>query len=171
MRDTAERLMDLAEIRIRQAGYNSYSFRDLAAELGIKSSSVHHHFPTKCALTAAVMTRYTDRVLAAVEDATAHGISAIAAYHHVFRMTLRADGFICLGGALGAETGALPPEVAIAAHDFFERITADLARRIGGCTAEARADSVIATLEGAMILSRALDDTAAFDRATASLLA
>ncbi|UMB69573.1 TetR/AcrR family transcriptional regulator [Mycobacterium paraterrae] len=170
MGDTAERLMDLAESRIREAGYNSYSFRDLAAELGIKSSSVHWHFPTKSALTAAVMRRYTDRVLAAVDDATARGVGAVAAYHDVFRTTLRADGFICLGGALGAETGALPPEVADAAHDFFERITADLARRIGGRAAKARAHSVIATLEGAMILARALGDTAAFDRATASLL-
>lgn len=41
MNETAERLMDLAEARIRQAGYRGFSFRDLAAEIGIKSASVH----------------------------------------------------------------------------------------------------------------------------------
>ena len=47
MSETAERLMDLAEAHIRNAGYGGFSFRDLAAEIGIKSASVHHHFPTK----------------------------------------------------------------------------------------------------------------------------
>jgi len=45
--ETAERLMDLAEALIRNAGYGGFSFRDLAAEIGIKSASVHHYFPPK----------------------------------------------------------------------------------------------------------------------------
>src|SRR6266436_8167312 len=40
MNETAERLMDLAEARIRQAGYRGFSFRDLAAEIGIKSATI-----------------------------------------------------------------------------------------------------------------------------------
>src|SRR3712207_8206920 len=44
---TAERIMDAAERRIRAAGYGGFSFRELAAEVGVKSASVHHHFPTK----------------------------------------------------------------------------------------------------------------------------
>src|SRR5947208_98232 len=58
--------MDLAEAHIRDAGYRGFSFRDLAAELGIKSASVHHHFPTKAILTAAVVRRYGDRFFATV---------------------------------------------------------------------------------------------------------
>ena len=58
MGGTAERLMDLAEARIREAGYGGFSFRDLAAEIGIKSASVHHHFPTKAGMAAAVVRRY-----------------------------------------------------------------------------------------------------------------
>jgi len=44
VKETAERLMDLAEAHIRNAGYAGFSFRALAAEIGIKSASVHHHF-------------------------------------------------------------------------------------------------------------------------------
>ncbi len=61
MSETAERLMDLAETRIREAGYRGFSFRDLAAEIGIKSASVHHHFPTKAGMAAAVARRYGER--------------------------------------------------------------------------------------------------------------
>jgi AcrR family transcriptional regulator len=61
--ETAEQLMCLAEAHIRDAGYGGFSFRDLAAELGIKSASVHHHFPTKATMAAAVARRYRDRIL------------------------------------------------------------------------------------------------------------
>ena len=64
--ETAGRLMDLAEAHIRNAGYGGFSFRDLAAESGIKSASAHHHFPTKATMAAAVARRYGDRFLAAV---------------------------------------------------------------------------------------------------------
>jgi AcrR family transcriptional regulator len=50
--ETAEKLMDLAESHIRRAGYGGFSFRDLAAEIGIKSASVHHYFPTKATMAA-----------------------------------------------------------------------------------------------------------------------
>src|ERR1700731_169104 len=66
MNETAEHLMDLAEARICEAGYRGFSFRDLAAEIGIKSASVHHHFPTKATMAAAVARRYADRFFAAV---------------------------------------------------------------------------------------------------------
>jgi AcrR family transcriptional regulator len=52
--ETAERLMDLAEAHIRNDGIRGFSFRDLAAESGIKSASVHHDFPTWATMAAAV---------------------------------------------------------------------------------------------------------------------
>src|SRR6266436_1065650 len=73
--------MDLAEAHIRHAGYRGFSFRDLAAELGIKSASVHHHFPTKASLAAAVVRRYGDRFLATVASRPNEtGDDAISAY-------------------------------------------------------------------------------------------
>jgi TetR/AcrR family transcriptional repressor of nem operon len=39
VKETAERLMDVAEAHMRGAGYGGFSFRDLAAEIGIKSAS------------------------------------------------------------------------------------------------------------------------------------
>ena len=51
--------MDLAEGHMRNAGYGGFSFRDLAAEIGIKSASVDHHFPTKATMAAAVEHRQT----------------------------------------------------------------------------------------------------------------
>jgi AcrR family transcriptional regulator len=88
--------MDLAEAHIRDAGYGGFGFRDLAAEIGIKSASVHHHFPTKAILAAAVARRYGDRFLAAVAPRPNEtGKDAVSAYRSAFRKALERDGRMC----------------------------------------------------------------------------
>jgi AcrR family transcriptional regulator len=95
--ETAERLMGLAEAHIRDAGYRGFSFRDLAAELGIKSASVHHHFPTKATMAAAAARRYGDRFLEAVAARPSEsGEEAISVYRSAFRAALDRDGRMCL---------------------------------------------------------------------------
>jgi TetR/AcrR family transcriptional repressor of nem operon len=171
VKETAERLMDLAEAHIRSAGYGGFSFRDLAAEIGIKSASVHHHFPTKATMTAAVARRYANRFFAAVARRPGETADdAISAYRSAFKAALDRDGLMCLFGVLGAEAGGLPPEIANEVLSFFRRCVEDLSQRIGGPNAEARAFQVIATLEGGMMLTRAYRDTEAFDRAVAGLV-
>jgi TetR/AcrR family transcriptional repressor of nem operon len=157
--ETTQRLMDLAEAHIRYAGYRGFSFRDLAAGLGIKSASVHHHFR-----------RYAVRFLATVaSQPNETGDDAISAYRSAFRKALKRDGRMCLCGVLGAEAGVLPPEVVQEIQSFFHRCIDDLARRVGGPEGEARAFQVMATLEGGTMLARALGDIGAFDQAVASL--
>jgi TetR/AcrR family transcriptional regulator, transcriptional repressor for nem operon len=168
--ETAERLMDLAESHIRNAGYGGFSFRELAAEIGIKSASVHHHFPTKATMAAAVARRYGDRFLAAVEGPPKETAEeAIAMYRSAFRTALDRDGRMCLCGVLGAEAGGLPPEVAEATRTFFCRCIEDLSHRMGGPDTKARALHVMATLEGGMVLARVFGSIEAFDQATATL--
>src|SRR5690242_7307761 len=112
--------MDLAEAHIRSAGYGGFSFRNLAAEIGIKSASVHHHFPTKAIMAAAVARRYADRFFAAVArqpDDTAD--KAIAVYRSSFKAALDRGGLMCLFGVLCAEAGGLSPEIADETRSFF----------------------------------------------------
>ncbi len=61
MSNTREQLQDRAEHYIRQGGFGSFSFRDLAKDLNIKSASVHYHFPSKSDLGTAVAERYNRR--------------------------------------------------------------------------------------------------------------
>ncbi len=171
MSSTSERLMDLAEQRMRDAGYHGFSFRDLANEIGITSASVHHHFPTKSGMVVAIMQRYRDRFAKLVEprpDETPE--DAIAAFRSAIRTGFMAGRGMCLSGVLGAEAAGLPPELVDEVEKFFRSAVANLARRIGGADAEARAFAVLATLEGALILARAYGDISAFDRATEGLL-
>src|ERR1700742_3561290 len=65
--DIKTTLMNAAETHMRVGGYGGFSFRDLAAAVGIKSFSVHYHFPTKEDLGAAVVRRWTGRLSAKVD--------------------------------------------------------------------------------------------------------
>ena len=83
---------------------------------------------------------------------------------------------MCLCGLLGAEIGYLPGPVADEAKRFFESNIIWLTRvfeRASGRTdisqSRGQALRTIATLEGALILARSLDDPAAFDVATKGL--
>src|ERR1700677_3227456 len=124
--------MALAESDMRHAGYGGFSFRDLAAEIGIKSASVHHHFPTKATMAAAVARRYADQFFAKVPrrpDETAD--EGIAAYRSAFKAVLDGDGAMCLFGVLGAEAGGLSPDVADEILWFFRRGIGDWCARWG----------------------------------------
>jgi TetR/AcrR family transcriptional repressor of nem operon len=170
MSETAERLMDLAEARIREGGYRGFSFRGLAAEIGIKSASVHHHFPTKAGMAAAVARRYGERffdIVAPRHDES--GDDVVAIYRSAFRSEIERDARMCLNGMLSAEAGGLPPEVVEEIEVFFRHCVDDLSSRIDGPDAVARAFHVMAALEGGLILVRAFGDITAFDQATASL--
>ena len=58
MSDVKTAIMDAAERRMQRGGFGGFSFREIAADVGIKSSSVHYHFPTKEDLSAAVIRRW-----------------------------------------------------------------------------------------------------------------
>jgi TetR/AcrR family transcriptional repressor of nem operon len=161
MNDTTTAIIDAAEARIRRGGYTGFSFRDLAADVGVKSASVHYHFPTKEALVAAVARRYRERFLTEADRDIAAGEDVVAVWKAGFLRAIRSDGGMCLCGVLGAAAGALPDAVRCEARAFFE---AGLAQMTANGLSPARA-----VHEGAMLLAVALDSPAAFDDAAAIL--
>ncbi|AXS42012.1 TetR/AcrR family transcriptional regulator [Breoghania sp. L-A4] len=166
MSDTVKAIMDATERRIREAGYSGFSFREIAADVGVKSASIHYHFPTKSILAAAVARRYNARIVEAADTAVAAGQDVVQAWKAVFRSALDDGAKMCLCGSLGATVGDLTPEVAQEVRRFFD---AGIASLVAGGLAEERAEQVFATLEGAILMASAQGDPAIFDRATANL--
>ena len=106
-----EEILDVAEAMIRNVGFNGFSTRDVASAVGIKSASVHYHFPTKADMGAAVTERYTDRFLDELGDPKRFKDDpreVVALYVNTFRETLTRDDKLCLCAVLGAEIGSLP---------------------------------------------------------------
>jgi TetR/AcrR family transcriptional repressor of nem operon len=166
MNENAVAIMNAAERRMRIGGFNGFSFRDLAEDVGVKSSSVHYHFPTKEALAAAVIRRYTEDVAKVIEKGFKHEADPLVVWTRAFRGTIVSKDRICPCAVLGAAARDLPREVAVEVESFFEMCLDDLQNR--GLSTK-RASEFLATITGAMVLSNALGDVSYYDRATGHL--
>lgn len=160
---TAEKILDSAEERLCRYGYNGVSFRDIAADVGVKSASVHYFFPTKPALVAAVVRRYADLCLAELGDPAARApAEAVASLGEMFLRTVAEKKRMCLFGMMAAEIGALPPEVGAEARRFFAETLRWLRAALGA--EEGEAEAILAGFEGGVLLARAMDDPSILER-------
>ena len=172
-------ILDVAERMIRLGGYNAFSTRLIAKEVGIKAASVHHYFPAKSDIGVAVAERYTRRFLDALGDPCRYQgdiPAAIADYIQIFRVALREDRKLCLCAVLGAEAGGLPSEVVDATKLFFEKniawLTAALSaanRAVDVDDIRKQASHIVSSLEGAMIVSQSLGEDAIFENVADAL--
>jgi TetR/AcrR family transcriptional regulator, transcriptional repressor for nem operon len=173
--DTREAIMAAAKAVVQTHGYNALSFRDLAAEVGVKSSSVHYHFPAKGDLAAALAARYADEASAFFEDLLVAGPSdpmkLMRAYVAIFRRALADDNKMCLAGMMTAEFADIPPAARVEVDRFRELNTRWVAKvlsmrhpRTPAASLETRAVAIFAAIEGAQLVARGKKDVRLFDR-------
>lgn len=166
MSDRREAILDVAERRIRANGYGGFSFREIANDVGIKSASVHYHFPTKSDLAAAVAKRYRERFAAALAKEEQKGAPRVEAWRSLFHTALKRDGLMCLCGILAVEGASLPEDVAREARTFLEFGIASLDEVRPG-----EGVRILSQLEGAMLIARSAGDPDIFAQATTNLVA
>jgi TetR/AcrR family transcriptional regulator, transcriptional repressor for nem operon len=180
---TPERILDIAERLVQLRGFNDFSYADVARELGITTASLHYHFPSKAELGQALITRYTERFLAAldqIDDDLGDAETKLKAYTGLYADVLR-DHRMCMCGILAAEYQTLPEPMRDAVIRFFDENQKwlidvldqgrqDHTLKITDSTVEI-AQSIISTLEGAMLVARPYDDLAIFNSAARRLLA
>lgn len=142
---------------IRAGGYNGFSFREIAGAVGIKSASVHHHFPTKEALALEVARQYNDSFFSALGEPAPAGSDArtqLNLYCEVFRNAFRSSGRACLCGVLSNEAEQLPESVRTLVVEFVAANVSWLEQALEQTTvngnARERAELVYCALEGAM---------------------
>lgn len=178
--DTRTAILRRAERYLQDAGFASFSFRDLAADLGIKSASVHYHFPSKEELGVALLKSYQDwferwaRSRAPGGSVRADLLEWFKYYQHLARA-----GDICAGGAFAAEYSVLPERVRAQLTELEGSLRTWLRARLrhgrkqGEIRAEGRIDDqvelVLATLQGGTQIARITRDPKAFERVLAQL--
>src|SRR5215470_1271449 len=111
MSDMKTAIMNAAERRMQQAGFAGFSFREIAADVGIKSSSVHYHFPTKEDLASAVIRRWANHTAEVVEQALKKDPDPIRVWTKAFRGTAFSEPHMCPCTVLGASSYDLPEQV------------------------------------------------------------
>ncbi len=181
--NTRTALLDAAEQALRSHGQNGFSYQDLSKTVGIRTASIHYHFPSKAGLIVALIQRYTADVLEALEDLGRSGSTAgqqLRDFVGIYRAALNDGRCLCLCVALLMA----PDDVSADGLAEIHRFRAKELRWLERLFAQAQADGTIqnpqdpsaeaaaclALVEGAQINARANHDTAAFDTAVELLL-
>lgn len=172
--DTRETILAAARAVAQAHGYNGLSFRELAKEVGIKSASIHYHFPTKGDLGAALARRYTEDAKALMEGISKEHrdpLTCLRKYTEIFRKALASENRMCLCGFMAAEYDDLPEAVKIEVQAFADTNVAWLAGILSSIeagrhrgTAERWALAIYAAIGGAQLTARSRNDIAVFDQ-------
>jgi len=161
-------ILDSARILMMDRGFNGFSFRDVAASVGIKSASIHYHYATKADLAEATARAYRLAFHdAATQIVASSATEKLRSYGALFVTTLREQEQVCLGGMLATDVASLPDQVRAEVAQFFaEQFDwVESVVREGQANAQLRTDvdtalfakMFVSSLEGAMIVSRGLE--------------
>jgi TetR/AcrR family transcriptional repressor of nem operon len=176
-------VLDVAERLVQTRGFNGFSYADVAAELQLTKAALHYHFPGKAELGEALVTRYTHRFSAALSAIDSEPLDApgkLAAYIALYVDVLERDR-MCLCGMMAAEYQTLPESMQTIVVQFIVDNEAwlskvlDQGRREGtiraGGSDEDAARTIVAGLEGAMLVARPFHDVARFRAVSATIIA
>jgi len=182
--DTRTAILDAAQDLLQTRGYNAFSIKDLAERIGIRTSSIHYHFPTKADLCRALIARHrrlVGEVLAGIDRDVTDPRRKLERFASVFQDTIDAGNRMCPFGMLAAESETLDggscDELRGAFQDMESWLKSVLARArasgqlsySGSAVDEARL--ILSTLEGAMLVSRTHQDPKRFAAVARRLLA
>ncbi|WP_428651497.1 TetR/AcrR family transcriptional regulator [Roseibium sp.] len=181
--DTKTALLDSAEHASRARGFDGFSYADLAEAVGIRKASIHYHFPTKAALSAALMDRYhacLERTCAQIDSRHETAAGRLKALIDFYRDALNGGKTLCLCVSFIASRESLTDDVK-AKISAFRKMMIDWIRdvyvlgsadkTIAGITDPAQeARATLALLEGAHLAARSDETIEVFDEAVQTLL-
>ncbi|WP_287280213.1 TetR/AcrR family transcriptional regulator [Okeania sp. SIO2G5] len=169
-KNTATRILDVAQEMVRSRGYSAFSYADISKEVGIRKASIHYHFPSKDELVKALVKRYRERIVRACE-LIAQSDNSLNEQMMQF-VALYQNGLdsnqICLCAMLAADFAVLPQAVQDEIRAFFQDAEAWLTTLLQNgddaglwvCrpSAQQEAKALIAMLQGAQLLARSSED-------------
>jgi TetR/AcrR family transcriptional regulator, transcriptional repressor for nem operon len=159
-----ERILDAAAQLFRERGFDGIGVADLMREAGLTHGGFYGHFSSKDDLIAQASARELTRSLAhwskVGERASGDRLSAIAA---AYLTSAHRDnpGAGCVLATLGPEVSRQGPAVRRAVTDYVRSVVDLMMKLVPGTSKAARrqkAISAYATVVGAMVLARAVDD-------------
>ena len=161
---THERIVDAAARAIRRSGYGGTGVADIMKDAGLTHGGFYAHFASREAMLAEAADRAGAEGLAALErNAAAAPRQALDAVLRAYLSRAHVEGAEtgCPVAALGSEMPRQAPEVRRAATRRIKELIDLVARQSpdwGQPGAHEHALVIVATMVGALILARAVDD-------------
>jgi TetR/AcrR family transcriptional repressor of nem operon len=177
---TVEAILRCARSSIVAGGYNGFSYADIAAVVGIRKASIHHHFPTKVDLVRTLVKQYRGEAeagIAQIERNVADPLDQLRSYAGYWESCIGdPETSYCVCALLATQIPVLPEEIVLEVRAYFRALSAWLTSvlergaRQGSITltddAHSEAEALMATVHGAMLAARAYGDPQAFGAIT-----
>ena len=181
--NTAEVILDAAQSMVQESGFNGFSYAHIADKIGIRTASIHYHFPSKEDMGEALIKRYRDNFMAftaQVDGEKQTNLDKLRSFIELYRGGPADDYRTCLGVMLSTDLTSLSDVAREGVAQFFamnlewlERVLEDGCRegslRFAGA-AEVRAHQFFASLQGAQLIARSFRDLGKFDAIGEGLL-
>jgi len=173
---TSDDILGCARTLIVVGGYNGFSYADIAAVVGIRKASIHHHFPTKVDLVRTLLQRYREEAELGISEfgrRSENPVDQLRSYVGFWEGCIGdPTTSFCVCALLASQIPVLPDEIVDEVRAYFRMLsgwlTALLDRGVGqGAIAlsgspRAEAETFIATMHGAMLSARAHGDPGLF---------
>jgi AcrR family transcriptional regulator len=162
---THDRIVGAAARAIRRSGYHGAGVADIMKDAGLTHGGFYAHFPSREAMLAEAADRAGSEGVAMMERiaATSPPQQALQAMMQAYLSKTHVEGVEtgCAVAALGSEMPRQAPEVRRAATRRIKEMIDLVARQSpdwGQPGAHERALFTVATMVGALVLARAVDD-------------
>src|SRR5437667_4315308 len=162
---THDRIVEAAARAIRRSGYNGTGVADIMKDAGLTHGGFYAHFPSREAMLAEAADRAGSESVAMMERiaATSPPPRALQAMMQAYLSKAHVEGVEtgCATAALGSEMPRHAPEIRRAATRRMKEMNDLVARQSpnwGQPGAHERALFTVATMVGALVLARAVDD-------------
>ncbi|MCE7736717.1 MAG: TetR/AcrR family transcriptional regulator [Candidatus Heimdallarchaeota archaeon] len=180
--DTRKKILNTALNFIRSKSYNSFSFNDIAKEVGIKKASVHYHFESKEILGIAAVENYKEKVIyltKKLDKSTQDPWERLEHYFAFFKTGLKND-YICPAAVLSAEINSIPKEMENELRILFDYYMEWLSKilELGRDSGEFKFSKkpiemalfISSAIEGAMLFARAYKKPNHYDTTTETII-
>ena len=178
--DQRSRILDFAERESRANGCHSFSFEQIAQNVGLKKASLFHYFESKQDLFQSMFGRYFEMiksVLLEISESGGSGAEQIQSYVTANKGLVEEGSSVCLSIALGLENENLLPEIQNNLAEFHDlniewlTRTFELARQDASIPditdPKSEAFTCLALMDGAQLMARSKNCDEYFDRAVA----
>lgn len=173
---TADAILRFAHASIITGGYNSFSYAHIAAVVGIRKASIHHHFPTKLDLVRVLVKKYREDAeagIAAIERNVEGPLEQVESYAKFWESCIGSpESSYCLCALLATQIPVLPDKIVYEIKAYFRALSAFFASALEhaaeqgivtlATSARWEAETLMAVMHGAMLSARAYGDPQVF---------
>ncbi len=119
---TRKIIIDTADQFIRSNGYNAFSFKDISNKIGIKTASIHYHFPTKSDLGVATIKEHIEGFEGLkAEFAAKSPLLKLQGFLSIYSQ-INSENKVCLVGSLATDLNTVDKKIKNELKGFAELI-------------------------------------------------